>query len=132
MRHECRKKLHRWSKTVRDLRHNSLSVHDVTAVSIFKSLTLQETQSVYTLQKEKLVPYQFILIILTKGKKFGSSKVPCHKRVIIICFSRFHKSTFHPFSSISSGFSRGISYLLTKPTKNKSEQSVRKWTWKNC
>ena len=42
------------------------------------------------------------------------SKVSCHERIVVIGFACFHESTFNPFSSISSGFPRCVSYLLSK------------------
>lgn len=52
-------------------------------------------------------------------------EVPFNKRVIIICFTCFHKSPFNTLSSISSGFAWGISYLFTKTIYQKREISVR-------
>lgn len=45
---------------------------------------------------------------------YHGSKVSCHERIIVIGFACFHEPTFNPFSSISSGFARCVSYLLSK------------------
>lgn len=55
-------------------------------------------------------------------------------RIIVICFTSLHKSPFHTFPSVSSCFTRRISYLLTKPADPKQVKSVREatetwWKW---
>lgn len=52
-------------------------------------------------------------------------KISCSKRVIVICFTSLHKSTFHTLSGISPGFTWSISYLFTKPIQQKHKSYIK-------